>query len=97
MVRQMPVLRFDLQPKRALYDLQADPTRRPLFDAIKSVLVRLRDGDDDPPVWARAFQVAGGGHGYYTTIRRGHDSWAVLWKRLEDGSLGILYIGPDNL
>lgn len=92
----MPVLRFDPQVKQALLTLQADANRRALFLAVKNMLLHLRDDEGDPPR-ARALQTIGGGHGYYVPVSAGDEHWAIGWKRLEDGTRGILYIGPDLL
>jgi hypothetical protein len=92
----VPLLRFDPDARASLLALQANPARRPLFLAVKEVLLQLRDDEGEPPR-AIALRVAGGGHGYHVPVYAAQESWAVGWKRLEDGSRGILYIGPSSL
>jgi hypothetical protein len=92
----MPLLRFDPAPKQAVLRLAADGAHRSLYEAIKSVLLRLRDDDIDPPR-SRAFRTLGNGLAHYVTVSADDDSWAVAWRRLEDGSRGIIYIGPDDV
>lgn len=93
----MPRLRFDPEfgPADTLRRLSADAEHRHAYQAIKRLLIDLRDETSSDPVQGTAFREIGDGLAYYRLVGSHPDVWAVIWRRLDDGSIAIIYIGDE--
>lgn len=89
----MPELWFAASADRLLYALEADETRRRLFDRINEVLFDLERDSNQRHLRRHRFQIGMWG----VIAAAGADEWIVLWEPHPDidDAIIIQYVGPS--
>lgn len=89
----MPELWFAASADRLLYELEADETRRRLFDRINAVLSELERDSNQLHLRRHRFQIGMWG----VIAASGADEWIVLWEPHPDidDAIIIQYVGPS--
>jgi len=89
----MPELWFAASADRRLYELEADETRRRLFDRINEILSELERDSKQPHLRRHRFQIGMWG----VIAASGADEWIVLWEPHPDidDAIIIQYVGPS--
>ncbi len=89
----MPELWFAAPADLLLYELEADETRRRLFDRINAVLSDLELDSNQLHLRRHRFQIGMWG----VIIASGADEWIVIWEPHPDidDAIMIQYVGPS--
>ena len=89
----MPELWFAAPADRLLYELEADETRRRLFDRINAVLSDLELDSNQLHLRRHRFQIGMWG----VIVASGADEWIVIWEPHPDidDAIMIQDVGPS--